>query len=64
MQDIERQAQIKGVKLERYGRCQFCGSNTKGGVYECFDVFNAVAISSVDIEGISHILYAVIGLLL
>lgn len=39
MQDIERQARKKGVQLERQGRCQFCGSNVQGGVFECFEVF-------------------------
>ncbi|MBB6694022.1 hypothetical protein H7B90_21715 [Cohnella xylanilytica] len=39
MQDIERQARKKGIKLERRGRCQFCGSNVEGGVFECFEVF-------------------------
>jgi len=39
MQDIERQARKKGIKLERHGRCQFCGSNVQGGVFECFEVF-------------------------
>ncbi|NDI35347.1 DUF5946 family protein [Chengkuizengella sediminis] len=54
MQDIERQAQKKGVKLERFGRCQFCGSNTKGGVFECFDVFNSIAN---DVTGLSQFIY-------
>lgn len=44
--------------MERTGRCQFCDSNTKGGVYECFDVFNAVASGSVDITGLSQFIYA------
>ncbi|MEF3310467.1 DUF5946 family protein [Paenibacillus sp. GYB004] len=44
--------------MEGSGRCQFCGSKTNGGVFECFDVFNAVAVSSVDITGISQFIYA------
>ncbi len=45
MQNIERQAQKKGIELKDYGRCQFCGSNTRGGVFECFDVFNDLAMN-------------------
>lgn len=43
MQNIERQAQKNGVELLHNGKCQFCGSNTKGGVFECFDIFNEMA---------------------
>jgi len=55
MQDIERQAQKKGVKLERLGRCQFCGSHTEHGVFECFEIFNFMASGAV---GLSQFIYA------
>lgn len=58
MQNIERQAQKNGVKLKDGGRCQFCGSNTKGGVFECFDVFNDMAIIFVDGTGQFQFIFA------
>jgi hypothetical protein len=48
MQNIERQAQKNGVKLSHNGRCQYCGSNTKGGVFECFDIFNEMTSNFAD----------------
>lgn len=58
MQNIERQAQKNGVKLKRYGKCQFCGSNTNGGVYECFDIFNNMTSNFVDGKGLSQFVFA------
>ena len=42
MQGIDRQAKKNGVVLINYGSCQFCGSDTKGGVYECFNIYNNI----------------------
>ncbi|GAB2551683.1 DUF5946 family protein [Gracilibacillus alcaliphilus] len=58
MQNIERQAKKKGVKLDRYGRCQFCGSDTKGGVFECFEVFNSNAGNFANLSSQSQFIYA------
>lgn len=57
MQNIERQAQKRGVKLKAYGQCQFCGSNTAGGVIECFDIFNHIASHFVGGNGLSQFIY-------
>lgn len=60
MQNIEQQAQKNGVALQCVGRCQFCGSDTDGGVFECFDVFNTlpseVAVSSQFVYADAHCL--------
>ena len=58
MQNIVQQAQKKGIELKDYGRCQFCGSNTKGGVFECFDVFNDLEIHFMDGIGLSQFVFA------
>lgn len=58
MQNIERQAQKNGVNLKDYGRCQFCGSRTKGGVFECFDIFNDMASNFVDGTGLFPFIFA------
>jgi len=57
MQNIMRQAQKKGIKLKDYGRCQFCGSNIKGGVFECFDVFNDLQIHFMDGSGVNQFIF-------
>ncbi|MET3849402.1 DUF5946 family protein [Paenibacillus sp. OAE614] len=58
MQNIERQAQKKGIELKDYGRCQFCGSNTRGGVFECFDVFNDLAMNFMEGNNLFTFIYA------
>lgn len=43
MQNIEKLSKKNGVLLENYGNCQFCGSDTNDGVYECFEMFNNIS---------------------
>jgi hypothetical protein len=57
MQDIDKQAKKNGVALINYGRCQFCGSHTEGGVYGCFDIYNNMA-SLVKMGSVEHFLWA------
>lgn len=58
MQDIERQAKKKGIGLKHYGKCQFCGSETMGGVFECFDIFNELAMNFMNGNGLSPFIFA------
>lgn len=57
MQDIEKQANKNGVALVKHGRCQFCGSNTREGVFECFRKYNDLS-GMVKFNNIQHFLWA------
>jgi ribosomal protein S18 len=40
MQDFTEQAIKNGVTLLDKGKCQFCGANYKGDVFECMEIYN------------------------
>lgn len=40
MQDYIEQANKNGIELLSYGKCQFCGADTAGGVHECVSLFS------------------------
>jgi Family of unknown function (DUF5946) len=40
MQDFIEQAKKIGVTLLDKGKCQFCGANYEGGVFECMEIYN------------------------
>lgn len=45
MQDLVDYAAKNGIALKDKGRCQFCGSKVKGGVFECHNnVYHIAAI--------------------
>jgi hypothetical protein len=39
MQDFIEQAIKNGVTLLNKGKCQFCGANYEGGVFECMEIY-------------------------
>ncbi len=56
MQNYIDLAEKNGVTLLEKGTCQFCGADTKRGIYECLEIFN-LGFQTIDFSNIENHIY-------
>jgi len=56
MQDFIGQAEKNGVILHDIGRCQFCGADTTGGVFECVALYST-GFDLIDFSNVDNYVY-------